>query len=40
MVLEKNGIKRNGPQAPSAQPNGAPVEERPRKGTAVSKPAN
>jgi hypothetical protein len=40
MVLVKHGIKRNGPQAVAAQPNGAPVEEKTKKAAAVSKPAN
>jgi recombination protein RecA len=40
MVLVKHGIKRNGPQAASSQPNGAPVEEKTKKPAAVSKPAN
>jgi recombination protein RecA len=40
MVLVKHGIKRNGPQAASSQPNGAPVEEKTKKAAAVSKPAN
>ena len=40
MVLVKHGIKRNGPQAAAAQPNGAPVEEKARKPVAATKPAN
>jgi recombination protein RecA len=41
MVLVKHGIKRNGPQATAAQPNGAPpVEEKAKKSIAVAKPAN
>jgi len=40
MVLVKNGIKRNGPQAPATQVNGAPVEEKPKKPVTATKPAN